>query len=489
MKRRLCFLFLKLFVGLSIAIFVKWDKIGIYYQLQADQVLPSYLRALETPLDEYIAKVDPVYKWELISQQKKDGTTISVIHLVSQSWLSTNEVNNPTWWHWLVVYTPSHVKHTTGILLIGGGNNLRTNPPNPETEWIKLANMLETVVCSLQMIPNQPLIFLNDGKARYEDDLIAYAWDKFLRTGNPEWLPRLPMTKAAVRAMDTISEFTKTEKGGNLPINTFIVAGGSKRGWTTWTTAAVDKRVIAICPIVIDLLNLVPSFKHHYKAYGFFAPAVHDYVQHGIMNWMDTPQFARLLQIVEPFEYRHRLTMPKLILNACGDQFFLPDSSQFYFDQLCGPKYLRYVPNTDHSLRNSDALETFGAFCYSILNKIKLPEPVWRFEEGNVIRVWPIYKPRKVLFWHATNTEARDFRLDIIGAAWKSEPLSPGSDGTYTATILQPERGWRAGLIELTYDIGVPLPLKLTTPVWVVPDLLPFDEPKLTPPSIAFPQK
>lgn len=35
-----------------------------------------------------------------------------------------------------------------------------------------------------------------------------------------------------------------------------MVAGGSKRGWTTWTTAAVDKRVFGAIPIVMDMLDL-----------------------------------------------------------------------------------------------------------------------------------------------------------------------------------------------------------------------------------------
>ena len=59
----------------------------------------------------------------------------------------------------------------------------------------------------------------------------------------------------------------------------FVVSGASKRGWTTWTTAAVDKRVVAIIPIVIDLLNVEPSFEHHWQAYGFWAPAIKDYVE------------------------------------------------------------------------------------------------------------------------------------------------------------------------------------------------------------------
>lgn len=29
-----------------------------------------------------------------------------------------------------------------------------------------------------------------------------------------------------------------------------------QRGWTTWTTAAVDKRVIGMVPTVMDLLNI-----------------------------------------------------------------------------------------------------------------------------------------------------------------------------------------------------------------------------------------
>ena len=52
------------------------------------------------------------------------------------------------------------------------------------------------------------------------------------------------------------------------------------------------------------------------------------------------------------------------MVNASGDQFFLPDSSQFYFDDLSGEKYLRYVPNASHSLEKTDALENLaGVLC------------------------------------------------------------------------------------------------------------------------------
>ena len=117
-----------------------------------------------------------------------------------------------------------------------------------------------------------------------------------------------------------------------------MVAGGSKRGWTTWTTAAADKRVVAIVPMVIDMLNSVKSFEHHYQAYGFYSAAVKDYQDMGMMNVSKTPQYPALMRLEEPFSYRDRFTMPKLIMNAAGDQYFLPDSSQYYFDDLPGRK-------------------------------------------------------------------------------------------------------------------------------------------------------
>ena len=49
--------------------------------------------------------------------------------------------------------------------------------------------------------------------------------------------------------MDTITDYIYKKNGNN--ITEFIVAGASKRGWTTWTTGAVDSRVIAIIPVVM----------------------------------------------------------------------------------------------------------------------------------------------------------------------------------------------------------------------------------------------
>ena len=333
-----------------------------------------------------------------------------------------------------------------------------------------------SVVSELGQVPNQPLRFLDDPKEeqRTEDSLIAYTWDKFLNGGDARWLARFPMTKSAVRAMDAISSFCGSNVVDRVQVKRYVVAGGSKRGWTTWMTAAVDTRVIGIVPIVIDMLNVRPSFQHHYQAYGFFAPAVSDYVAQGVMDWQDTERYQELLKLVEPYEYRDRLTMPKLMLNAAGDQFFLPDSSQFYFDDLPGEKYLRYVPNGDHSLRETDAYETLLGYYAMILTETKRPNFSWVSKQEGHLQVTAQDKPTEVKLWQAHNANARDFRKETIGTTWTSTALKPDEQGQYTAQVAKPEEGWTAMFIELTYPTPAKVPLKLTTSVQVTPKTLPF---------------
>ena len=162
------------------------------------------------------------------------------------------------------------------------------------------------------------------------------------------------MTKAAVRAMDTVTSLLSSPEGGAHTVDPFVVAGGSKRGWTTWTTAVVDDRVVAIMPIVIDVLNLEESFKHHFEVYGAYSLAVSDYVLNGNIAWIGTPEFAALMKIVEPYEYRDRLELPKFLLNSTGDEFFLPDSWQFYWGDLVGEKNFSYLPQSNPTMAGTD---------------------------------------------------------------------------------------------------------------------------------------
>ncbi len=434
----------------------------------------------ETALDRYVHAPDPSYKYELANTIKGDGYTAYVLDLTSQTWTPPVAPDRTVWKHWLTIVKPDQVNYSTGFLYVNGGSNKDKVPDKVDGLVSEIALATHTVVAELRMIPNQPLTFPDGQKPNLtEDAFIAYTWDKFLRTGNELWPARLPMTKAAVRALDTITAFMKTQ---NTAVDTFMVAGGSKRGWVTWTTAAVDKRVVAIAPMVIDLLNNEKSFEHHYRAYGFYSPAVKDYEDLGVMKWTGTSQYRKLMEIEDPYEYRDRLTMPKYIVNAGGDQYFLPDSSRYYFDELKGEKYIRYVPNTDHSLKNSDARTGVIAFFDAFLKKQERPKFFWKFEDDGSIKVTTATKPSEVKLWQASNPEHRDFRLMAIGPAYKSTILEEQKDGIYIAKVPKPERGWTAYFVELTFPGGGKYPMKFSTAVRVNPDTLPFDAPKFTPP-------
>jgi len=427
-----------------------------------------------TALDAYVAAPDTNYTFQLVKTIPGKGQTTYILDMTSQAWLTTNEVDRPLWKHWVIIVKPDQVTSSKSLLFISGGANDGKVPGAGDGSMSGIATATKSVVTELRMVPNQPLVFAGETERRTEDSLIAYTWDKFLRTGDPKWPARLPMTKAAVRAMDTVTAFCGSAEGGNVKVDSFVVAGGSKRGWTTWTTAAVDKRVIGIVPCVIDVLNMEASMMHHYAAYGFWAPSVGNYTAFRMMDWTGTPQYQALLRIEEPYQYRQRFTMPKFIVNAAGDQFFLPDSSQFYFNDLPGVKYLRYVPNADHSLRGSDAHATMLACYNAVINKLPLPQFSWTLGKDGSMRVKTKDKPTEVKLWQATNPNARDFRMETLGAKYESTPLSDQGGGTYIGKVPEPAKGWTAFFVEMTYPSGCAAPFKFTTQVRVVPDVLPY---------------
>lgn len=437
-------------------------------------VAASTLRAEETALDRYVAKPDATYSWQVVRTVPSTGATQYIVDLKSQTWRTEKDVDRPVWQHWVNVVRPAKPASKIAWLLIGGGANGGEPPQSADQMAVKFAEATNSVVVELKMVPNQPLTLHGDGVPRKEDDFIAYTWDQFLKTGDETWPARLPMVKSAVRAMDCVQELLASDAGGNVAIEKFVVSGGSKRGWTTWCTAAVDKRVVACMPIVIDVINVPACSRHHIAAYGFYAEAIGDYVRHNLTGRKEDPRIKLLYSIEDPYSYRDRLTMPKFVVNASGDQYFPPDSSQFYFNDLQGEKYLRYVPNADHSLRETDAQESLIAFYQTVVNGKPRPKYSWTFEPDGSIRVKTADTPKAVTLWHATNPAARDFRVKTIGKAYQAQPLKDEGGGVFVGKVATPEKGWSAYFIELTYDVGQIFPLKLSTAVRIVPDKLPF---------------
>jgi PhoPQ-activated pathogenicity-related protein len=204
--------------------------------------------------------------------------------------------------------------------------------------------------------------------------------------------------------------------------------------------------------------------------------------------------FQKLGSIVDPWAYRARLTLPKLILTAAGDEFFLPDSPRFFIQGLVGETHLTTIPDAEHSLITAyvDVGETLCAFYNSILYEIPRPQYNYSLVYGNesasiTVTVDPSTPPDAVKLWYANTLKAspyRDFRLVrctniefcIQPIIWKDIDLTPSAPNTYSFTMKAPEAGWTGFLIELTYYYSEPTNqvLKMSTTVNVVPEAMPF---------------
>ena len=433
--------------------------------------------AIGSGLDDYISKPDTSYGYSESKVIEHDGISIHILKMTSQSWRSAAEVNRRKWQHWLVIYKPKELRHTDKALLwINAGDNKHKKLPRPDQMLSEIAKDTSAIVADLQMVPNQPLEFNHDGEERYEDNLVAYSLNKYCETGDEGWPVLFPMVKSAVRAMDTIQEYGKRKSNGKIDIQEFVVSGASKRGWTTWLTAAADSRVIAIAPAVIDMLNIPEQRKHQHEAYGFYLEATKDYQQYRNLKKFDNERSKALLKLIDPYSYIDRLTIPKYIINSAQDEFFLPDSSRFYFDKLMGEKMIRYIANTNHSLKGSDADRSLAGFYYSILNNIERPEILWDHDGNTIYAEATRGQLSAVRLWQAVNRSARDFRLETIGPVWESRILAPGPNKRYSAKLAKPASGWKAYFIEMEFMLPEKMMIKLTTEVLIVPENLPYEK-------------
>ena len=239
-------------------------------------------------LEQYVAKPDASYSWKKRREGKLGTGTFVELTLTSQTW------RDIPWKHQLFIYRPSNLAaNAQAMLLIAGGswNDSLAEPPCPgndkmpgeATAVATLAELMRAPVAVLMQVPEQPLF--GDKK---EDEIISYTFVEYMKSGDAEWPLLLPMVKSAVRAMDAVQEFAKAE--WQLDVQNFLVTGASKRGWTTWLTAAVDPRVNALAPMVINMLNMRQHMDLQKESFGGYSEQIADYTEKGLQNQQDTPR-------------------------------------------------------------------------------------------------------------------------------------------------------------------------------------------------------
>ena len=397
-------------------------------------------------LQKYVDKPEAAFEWKLKTKLdgEQSGDRIYDLQFVSQIWQENK------WQHQLQVYRPQSVAPNSTIFLWVTGGSAR---PEYVAMGMELARKIRAPVAFLYHVPNQPLL---EGNLR-EDDLIAETFVRYLKTKDDNWPLLFPMVKSVIKAMDVLQAFGKKE--WSEPIDKFIVAGASKRGWTTWLTAAVDQRIKAIAPVVIDTLNMRAQMPRQLQAFGDYSSRLTPYSSRGLLPIPETPEGERLLSMVDPWAYRDRLTMPKLIVNGTNDFYWATDALNLYWDGIPADKWVLYVPNAGHNLRRqdrpqpdqlNDLINGLAAFSRHQITGTSMPKLSWKHETVNgklrlTIAATPA--PTGARLWIA-QTPTRDFRT----AGWSEHKVSL-SDGKIVGEMPPPEKGHLAFFGELDYEI------------------------------------
>lgn len=408
--------------------------------------------------------------------------------LHSQDWSPQDLVRQAPWQHAVEIYIPDNAMHGKALLIVNNGTNIpggdgKLVPASDFSEEaiLGIARRTRTIVVSVSDVPNQYLTFNDDQLARREDSIVARSWALFL--GEPQqhaFTPlHVPMMQAVVKTMDLAERELQPWN-----VQQFLATGASKRAWAAWLAAIADPRISALAPMVLDFLNQRAVLAHTRQAYGGnWPPALADYQREGVLAQLDSAAFDQLERISDPLRYlgsrqAPRLAVPKYLVNAANDEFFLPDNSRFYYDQLPGANSLRMVPNAGHGGVRPAAEEILAGLVGRWQAGIAwphLPAALKPVNGRSVLSLQFAEKPVKLTQWTAVNPQARDFRQPCAIQYVAQDIAWNGADAVQLP-LSAPAQGWSASFVEATFADG----MVATSQVYVLPDTYPQQPPPQT---------
>lgn len=409
-----------------------------YYVFSQKEITP------ETALKSYINNGDKTASWELKDSLMVGNAKAYNLLITSQKW------REYVWRHQLTILVPSSVKYTDALLFITGGSN-KAEQPNwnaKDNLWPSLAGIAEknnAIVALLRQAPNQPLY----GDLT-EDALISHTLHQFKKDKDYSWPLLFPMVKSAVKSMDFVQDFAKTKL--KKEVNNFVITGASKRGWTTWLSAAIDdSRVKAIAPMVIDMLNMPATLDYQFKTYGEYSVQIEDYVKLGIPQGADTEDGKAINAMIDPYSYRKKLTVPKMIFIGTNDEYWTVDAIKHYFNQIPGKNMIHYVPNAGHNLGGGkQAFEALSGFLGTTIRNEDYQTIDWKTNDTKAgLELNIVAKETNLVeatIWHTTSSD-RDFRNNL----WLSENIKLKELPKINFTKPYPTKGYQAFYVDLKY--------------------------------------
>lgn len=396
-------------------------------------------------LQEYLHNGDSTYQFTVKDKYQEDGVTTYNVLLRSQTWRGI------PWTHQLAVFVPGGSLTDAALLFITGGS-VKNGLPNwngPDDELFqsmqRIASANHSIVAVLRQTPNQPLY----GDLT-EDALISYTLHQFKQDHDYSWPLLFPMVKSAVRAMDVIAALSSDSL--RQPVKRFVLSGASKRGWTTWLSGANDPRVVAIAPMVIDILNMPVSLEYQLQAWKQYSIQIEDYVKLGIVQSARTESGKEITDMIDPYSYRQQLGMPKMIFMGTNDEYWVVDAVKNYIDSIPGTNMICYTPNAGHDLGDKrTALTTLSAFFGNAAHNRQYPTCRYTVSKtSGAVSVSVSGTPsmlKGARLWWASSSN-----MLFTGSKWTSRDLSLTGEGRVHALERLPLKGNKAFYIDLIYS-------------------------------------
>lgn len=417
-------------------------------------------------LAEYVQREQSAFAWHVRDGGRYRGAEWVELIVTSQTWRGI------PWRHQLYIIRPARLQDgpQQAVLFIDGGKWRAEYERPPAARVLPkraglyrgIAMRLGAPVAVVKQVPNQPLL-----GGLTEDALIAHTLDKYLETGDADWPLLLPMVRSVVSAMDVVERFAREQ--WSLEVSGFTVTGASKRGWTTWLTAATEPRVRALAPMVFDVLNMEPQMEHQRASWGALSEQIADYSSRNLTQRLGTGAGERLTALVDPFSYRERITQPKLVIYGTNDRYWPVDSARLYWDELRGPRLPLYIPNQGHKLTDvRRILAGLNALHQYSARGQPLPDFGWDWQEKKgrlalTMRASP--EPTLVRAWVA-HAPTRDFRE----AQWRSR-LIPERRGRYEYAVSRRDSGYVGLYGEAVFGRGDEQVFISTLPAIIGPEL------------------
>lgn len=271
---------------------------------------------------------------------KSSKNSIAEILFESGNWHGKN------WEHSLLVFSPQRqTQKRPGpqapiILFI---DNFQTGGRPAKGDLAKfqeIANVTQSSVACLGGIPNHPLFEKKEG------ELMAYSIRRYLETGDRSWPLLVPMVRAVRTAMTLLSNLKVASQ------DSFIVVGSSKRGWTTYLTAATDARVRAFSVLAFDFVRFDAQIAAYRQG---VSPSkeLSQYDRLGIFSTTPNPRLKELFTLVDPYRYKDKFKIPKLLMTGTRDRWWDNDMWKRFAPLFDGQTDLVRLPGVGHNVWES----------------------------------------------------------------------------------------------------------------------------------------